>query len=177
MIDANEYGKALFLLAEETGREARISDDIETVKSLLKEMPEYINLLDTPALSKEEKLGLIDKAFAFTDSYLLNFLKILCENHSVYIFERAAASYMACYDEARGIERAEAITAVPLTQEQKDRIILKLEQSTGKKIILKNTVTPEIIGGIKIRYSGKQLDGSIRTRLDNLEKSLKSVII
>ncbi len=177
MINANEYGKALFMLAEETGREEKISKDIETVKAVFKSNEQYVKLLDIPALPKEEKLMLIDRAFKSVDEYLVNFLKMLCENHSVYAFEKTAESYFAYYDEARGIERAEAITVFPLTETQKKQITLKLEQITGKQIILKNTLSPEIIGGIKIRYAGKQLDGSIKTRLDALEKNLKTVIV
>ena len=135
MINANEYGKALFMLAEETGREEIIAKDIETVKTVLKTNEQYVKLIDTPALPKEEKLMLIDKAFKSVDEFLVNFLKILCENHSVYAFERTAESYFAYYDEARGIERAEAITVYPLTESQKKQITLKLEQITGKQII------------------------------------------
>jgi len=53
----------------------------------------------------------------------------------------------------------------------------KLASTTGKKIIIKNTVTPEILGGVKLRYSGKQLDGSVKTRLDKFEQSLKNTVI
>ena len=53
----------------------------------------------------------------------------------------------------------------------------KLISLTGKKIVLKNTVDPGILGGVKLRYSGIQLDGSVKTRLDGFEKSLKSVVL
>ena len=46
---------------------------------------------------------------------------------------------------------------------------------TGKKIILKNTVKPEILGGVMLRYSGIQLDGSVKARLDGFAKSLKNL--
>ena len=53
MINANEYGKALFMLAEETGREEIIAKDIATVKTVLKTNEQYVKLIDTPALPKE----------------------------------------------------------------------------------------------------------------------------
>ena len=55
--------------------------------------------------------------------------------------------------------------------------ITELSAMTGKKIIIKNTVCPEILGGVKLRYSGTQLDGSVKTRLDSFEKSLKNTVI
>ena len=64
-----------------------------------------------------------------------------------------------------------------LSDEQKKKLAAKLATITGKKIIIKNTVSKEILGGIQIRYSGKQIDGSIKTRLDSFEKSLKKIVI
>jgi F-type H+-transporting ATPase subunit delta len=53
----------------------------------------------------------------------------------------------------------------------------KLAKMTGKTIIIKNTVDKSILGGVKLRYSGIQLDGSVKTRLDTFEKSLKNTVI
>ena len=177
MVNSSEYGRALFILTEETSKTETAVNDIKAVQKALEENPEYVKLLDTPALSKEEKLLLIDKAFSEVDEYVLNLIKILCENHSVYMFGKTAETFFELYDEARGIERVEAVTAVALSEEQKKKLAYKLTSVTGKKIIIKNTVSKEILGGIQIRYSGKQIDGSIKTRLDSFEKSLKKVVI
>lgn len=177
MVNASEYGRALFMLTEETARTEIAVNDIKAVQKVLSENPEYVKLLDTPALPKEEKLLLIDKAFSKVDIYLVNLIKILCESHSVYIFDKTAETFFELYDEARGIERVEAVTAIPLSEEQKKKLTSKLAAITGKQIIIKNTVSKEILGGIQIRYSGKQIDGSVKTRLDSFEKSLKKIVI
>lgn len=177
MVNASEYGRALFMLTEETARTEIAVNDIKAVQKVLSENPEYVKLLDTPALPKEEKLLLIDKAFSKVDIYLVNLIKILCESHSVYMFDKTAETFFELYDEARGIERVEAVTAIPLSEEQKKKLASKLAAITGKQIIIKNTVSKEILGGIQIRYSGKQIDGSVKTRLDSFEKSLKKIVI
>ena len=48
---------------------------------------------------------------------------------------------------------------------------------SGKQIIVRNTHDPKLLGGMKLRYSGIQLDGSIRTRLDSFEKSIGALVI
>ena len=177
MIDAMEYAKALFLLTEEEKTTDTVAGELQTVKTLLCENPRYIKLLDTPALAKEEKLALIDKAFASLREELLNFIKILCEKHAVYLLPRAADAYAALYDEARGIERVEAVTAVPMKKAQIDAMAKKLAFMTGKTVIIRNTVDPAVLGGVILRYAGKQLDGSLKARLDAFEKSLKELVI
>ena len=177
MTAGSEYGKALFMLAEERGSTEFCLDDVRAVCRIFKENPKYVKLLDTPAVMKSEKLALIDEAFSGIDEDLKNLIKILCESHSVYIFGEIEKSFSALYDLSRGIERVEAITAVAMTEEQTSRMSEKLAAMTGKKIILKNTISPEILGGVKLRFSGRQLDGSVKTRLDKFEASLKNTVI
>ena len=69
------------------------------------------------------------------------------------------------------------MTAVAMSEGQIAALKAKLIAETGKKIIIKNTVDPTILGGVKLRYSGKQIDGSVKTRLDAFSESLKNIIV
>jgi F-type H+-transporting ATPase subunit delta len=177
MTACNEYGKAIFMLSEELNTTDSMLTDILAADEIFQSNPDYIKLLDTPAIAKEEKLALADQAFRSLDSNLLNLIKILCENHAVYTFSEVKKTYVALYNESRGIENVEAVTAVPMTEEQLSRMKERLAKMTGKRIIIKNTVDPKILGGVKLRYSGVQLDGSVKTRLTTFEKSLKNTVI
>ena len=173
----SEYGKALFLLTEELHTTEGARGDVLLAGEIFRSNPTYVKLLDTPAIPKEEKLSLIDEAFSGIDENLRNLIKILCEHHSVFTFPEVERTFLALYNEARGIIEVEAISAVTLSDEQIGRISEKLKKNTGKTIVLKNTVSPEILGGLKLRYQGVQLDGSIKTRLDKFEASLKNTVI
>ena len=177
MTEAKGYGGALFELAEESGRTEAILGDLKTAELACRENPKYKTLLDTPALSKEERLALIDEAFAGADEYLLNVIKMLCEKRAVHLFGEIVKDFCARYDEARGIERVEAVTAVAMTDGQKNAMASKLEAITGKTVVLTNKLDPSIIGGVVLRYSGVQLDGSIKTRLDEFRKNLSNIVM
>ncbi len=177
MTDAYEYGKALFLITEEDGCTEEALSEVNSVRSILKSNPEYVKILDTPALSKEERLSLIDKAFSCVAESVRNLLKILCERRSVYVFEKVADEFGKLYDASRGIERVEAVTAIPLTEEQKDALTKKLSSHLGKTVIISNITDISILGGVKLRYCGMQLDGSVKTRLDKFEEALRSTVI
>ena len=127
--------------------------------------------------SKEEKLRLIDEAFSGADEYVLNIIKMLCEKRAVHLFSAVCDAFYTLYDEARGIERVEAVTAVAMTDGQKCAMKKKLEAITGKTIVLENKLDPSIIGGVVLRYSGVQLDGSIKSRLDEFKKNLSNIVM
>jgi F-type H+-transporting ATPase subunit delta len=177
MTDANEYGKALFLITEEDGVSDKILSDVHTADSVLRSNPDYIKLLDSPAMSKEERVELVGKAFSGIDERLSNLLKILTEKRAMHLFCKIAKMYYELYDESRGILRVEAITTIPLSEKQAEAIKNKLSVSLGKTVVLSNTVDKSILGGVKLRYSGVQLDGSVRTRLDKFEDALKQTVI
>ena len=172
-----EYGKALFMLTEELGNTEEALADVLTADEIFKANPDYERLLDTPAIPKEEKLALANEALATLEECVLNLIKILCERHSVHAFRDIAKEFVSLYNESRGIEEVEAVSAIPMSDGQISKMAEKLSLMTGKKIIIKNTVSPEIIGGVKLRYSGIQLDGSVKTRLDKFEASHKNTVI
>lgn len=175
MAGKNEYASALFALALEEGITDSVRGDVETVALALNENPEYIKLLDTPALSKAERLSLIDESLGELNYCVKNLVKILSEKHLVYTFSELSRTYYELYDEHNGIERVEAVTAIAMSAPQTESLTKKLSDMTGKKIIIKNTVKPEILGGVILRYSGTQLDGSVKSRLDAFSESLKNL--
>lgn len=177
MTDGKEYGKALFMLTEECGTTEKVADDVKVARSAFIENPDFIKLLDTPALSADERVTIADKAFSSLDENLLNLIKILTENHITSAFIKAADEYLSLYDDSRGILRVEAISAVALTSEQMQALEEKLKATLGKSVIITNVVDKSILGGMKLRYGDRQIDGSIRTRLDKFEQALKNTIV
>lgn len=177
MIDAAAFGKALFEIAEEQGTADRIREELSVIRHVLQEQPDYVSLLDTPALAAEEKLRLLQESFGTAEPMLRNFLCLLCEKRAIHQFTACATAFDRCYDTARGILRAMAITAVPMAPRQTAALRDRLEAITGKTVLLTNATDPDLIGGISLRYGGVQLDDSIRTRLDDLRRRLSDTIV
>lgn len=171
------YGEALFSLTEELGSTESVLGDVRTLSEVVSANPDYLKLLDSPALSREERLGLIDKSFSSLDKNLVNTAKLLCEKRLSYALPKALDAYVKEYESSRGIERVEVISAVPLSPSQCARLKAKLEGITKKQIIISNTHDPSLLGGMKLRYMGVQLDGTVRSKLDGFEKRLSELVI
>ena len=171
------YGEALFSLTEELGATERVLDDVKTLSEVIEKSPEYLGMLDSPALSREERLGLIDRSFSSLDKNLVNMAKLLCEKRLCYALPKALDTFVSIYETSRGIERVEVISALPLSPAQCARLKAKLEGITKKQIIISNTHDPSLLGGMKLRYMGIQLDGSVKSKLDSFEKRLSELVI
>ena len=179
MIAAEEYGRALFMLAQEAG-EAGPSDylcTLEQVDALLQTKPEYLKLLDTPAVPIDERLGLIDEAFGVCEKNIINFFKILCEKYAFCHLHDCVKAYQKMYREVYAVAEVTCTTAQPLTEHQKETLYDKLFSMTGKEIILTCHVDPSLVGGMVLVIDGKQLDGSVKARLDTFRRNLAEIIV
>ena len=177
MTGAKEYAEALFLLAKEDGTLSEVCEDLYAATAAISDNPDYLKLLSTPALSKEERVGLIDESAEGLSLSVKNLLKLLAEGRRISLLGKIYEEYSAMLDEERGIVRAEAVTAVAMSDAQIKRLVAKLGAITGKTVVLKNTVDPTTLGGVKLRYAGNQLDGSIRAGLERFENALAGVVL
>jgi len=69
-------------------------------------------------------------------------------------------------------EVAEVRSAVPLTDDQRDRLTKALEDATGKQVEVKVVVDPSVLGGIVAQVGDTVIDGSVRRRLEQLKNAL-----
>ena len=67
---------------------------------------------------------------------------------------------------------AEVITALPLTEEEKEIVIKEIFAKVGEKVEVNFRVDPSILGGIIIRIGDKVLDGSVSGQLQELRERL-----
>ena len=73
---------------------------------------------------------------------------------------------------AKDLEVAEVRSAVALTDDQQARLKAALANATGKQVNLKVIVDPSVMGGIVATVGDTVIDGSVRTRVDQLKSRL-----
>ena len=73
---------------------------------------------------------------------------------------------------SKNLEVAEVRSAVALTDDQQTRLKAALANATGKQVNLKVVVDPSILGGIVATVGDTVIDGSVRTRVDQLKSRL-----
>ncbi len=67
---------------------------------------------------------------------------------------------------------AEVRSAVALTDDQQNRLKAALANATGKQVNLKVIVDPSVLGGLVATVGDTVIDGSVRTRVDQLKSRL-----
>ena len=174
-IIAQRYAISLFEVAKEFKITDEILEELKALKTIFTENEDFFKLLNIPTVSKEEKIEMLDKIFENKiNIYMLNFLKILCEKCRISYFYEIASYYTKIYNKENNIKEALAITAVPLSENLKTKLINKLTEITGSRILLENQVDPKILGGVVLKMDDNQFDSSVKGRLDRLKSSLNA---
>ncbi len=174
----NQYGQALYDLAADENLSERILPEITALQDSFVQNPDYIRLLSSPALSKQERCALLEEGFRDqVHPYVLNFMKLLTERGHMGHFGDCCRAFTRLYDRDHNILAVKAITAFPLSQDQRRRLAEKLQSVTGKTIRLENRVEADCLGGVRLEYDGKCLDDTLAHRLESVGKLLKETVI
>ena len=170
---AREYGEGLYELALEESISADVLAQLKTLRDVFRQEPDFLRLLSNMSLSKEERVGVIDQTLrGQVHAYVLNFLKILCERGVLNEFAGCEEAYRARYNADNSVMAAVATTAEPITSEQREKLIARLCQMTGKQIELIEKVDPAVMGGVLLEMNGQRYDNTIRHRLSSIKEVL-----
>ena len=171
------YGGALYELAQKEQLTDLLLSQLQQVLEIWKEYPDYRRLLSNLSISRAERCQLLDEAFREQiHPYLLNFMKILCENGTIGQLEGCAEEYRRRYNADHDIVEVCAVTAVELGEELRRLLLDKLQKTMGKTVQLQFRTDPSCMGGMRLELPGRQLDGTVKNRLDVLSRQLQAVI-
>jgi len=168
------YAQAVFEIALETKELDRWQSDLENVAGITGEA-ELVAFLESPKFNFDNKAGVLSERFKGMNPLVLNLVLLLASKSGLGLAGGVANEYQRLLDRYRGVESAEVITAVPLSDEDKRKLAEDIGAIFGKKVVLKSKEDSGLIGGIVIRVGGKLLDGSIQNKLLALRKELASM--
>ena len=179
MIDviANRYAEALFQLSEEENITKEIYNELHDVVEVIKNNKELDNVLKSPLVAKAEKVQLIETLFNNKiNNNLKNFLKILVEKGRISSLKSIELTFKELLNDKHNIIEGTVISAIALTEKQVKELEEKLSKKYNKNVTLENEVDQSILGGVLVRLGNTQIDGSVKTRLNNIKDQLTQVI-
>ena len=174
----NVYGQGLYALAKEEGLQEQILGELAVLETAFTENPDFPKLLASHNIPRQERTAVLDESFRDrVHPYVLNFLKILTEKGYIKHFSGCCRTYRQHYNRDNGIVTVTAYTAIALPAEQRRKLTAKLSTVTGKTIELDCRIDPEALGGVRLDFDGKQVDGTVRRRLEDIRGILKNTVL
>jgi F-type H+-transporting ATPase subunit delta len=174
---AGRYASALFDLAAERGALDKVESDLDALQEAVAASPELQRMLKSPVVSREEH----ERTMASLGDRLglgevtRNFLGLLAQKRRLGALPGIVSQLKAMLAARRGEETAEVVSAVPLGQAEIDRLKESVGRYAGRAVNLTTRVDPGLLGGLVVRVGSRMVDASLKTKLQQLELSMRGV--
>jgi F-type H+-transporting ATPase subunit delta len=171
---ADRYARAIFELGVETGQLAPITEQIRRFSQVYASSAELRAVLDNPVIEVEKRdavladvsmrLGLMGNAS--------NLIRLLASRKKLRVVPDIARRLDRLSDEKAGVVRATVTSAKPMPESFYQKLKTELEAATERTIELERREDPSLIAGFVTRIGDNTIDGSVRGRLNEIERQL-----
>ncbi|MEM6641728.1 MAG: ATP synthase F1 subunit delta [Bacteroidota bacterium] len=167
---AARYAKPLLNLAEEKSVLEEVKQDMDSFASLCKENRDFSLMLKSPIIPHKRKAEILKKIFEgkFSDLTLQAFDLITRKNRE-YLLVAIADEFLALYNLRKGIANVTVTTTFQLESDLRESFKKLATKVTGKSPNLEEEIDPDILGGYVLKFGDKQIDDSVRGRLNDLK--------
>ena len=166
------YARSLFEVAKEQGKLDELRQQLGEFTDAMEADRELQVFFFSPYFSTQEKEDGLDRAVSGADETIINFLKLLIENHRMPVIFRVRRGYDELWEEENKRLPVQVTSAVELDEATVKQIGDRIAEQTGQQVDLSSSVEPDILGGIVVRVGNQVLDASVRNRLEQLRKQV-----
>ncbi len=168
---ALRYAKAILNLAVEFKQETAVNEHMKLIANTIADSDELDTMLKSPIIKAADKRNVLNALFADkVDNIVKGLFNLLQENKRMLMLEAIARQYSVIYDYHKSLHVAKVVTAVPLTKELEAKMLTKVEELTGNKATIENTINPNILGGFILQVGDVQYDASISNQFNELKR-------
>ena len=174
---AERYARSLFDLALESNSVEAVGRDLADVETMLANSPELTRLIESPVFSADDQFRAISAVAsrAGIGGLVGNFLKVAAKNRRLFAVPGMIRSYRQIAAAHRGEVAAEVTSAHELDAQQQEQLRTALREVARKDVAVSVTVDPSLLGGLVVKIGSRQIDTSLRTKLNSLKLALKEV--
>ncbi len=173
---AKRYAQGLFLLAQEKNVIDQVSEEMKDIDDLLEKDRALLNFLAAPQVRDQDKLTVMRSVFSGKVSRIVEeFLMLVVAKHRDQHLHAIAEEFEEIVLDHKGFVKTQVITAVDMTEGEKQKLKEQLEKKSNRKVLIKTRVDTAIIGGVIVMLGDRIIDNSIRYRLQILNDQLKAL--
>jgi F-type H+-transporting ATPase subunit delta len=172
---AQRYARALFSLATEAKKVDAVRQDMLALSQFVAGSNELGTFIQAKRFGRSAQMdvfkGLLKTLKA--GPQVQGFLAFVCAQGRIGLVQEMAQAFEVLAGESQGEIQVSLTTASPLGKTQEAGIKSALEKALSKKVIIDQTVDAQLLGGMRIRAGSMLIDGSLKTKLNQLHHVMR----
>ncbi len=174
-IVARVYVETLLRRAEQENVVEPVTNGLAAFAQCLNEDARLRRFLEAPQITTRQKQAVVEEALeSRVHPLVVQFLKLIIDRHRELLLPEIAMTWQAILDERANRQTATITSATPLNRAAVASLGQALEHVTGKTIVIQERVRPDLLGGVVVQTGDLVMDASLKTRLGNLGRQLRS---
>jgi F-type H+-transporting ATPase subunit delta len=171
---STRYANALLNFAIESGEQEQVYARMKLLSQLFFEVPELKEIVQNPSIPTKEKKNIIVTACGGAlPTSLDKMIELILENERENQLQFITQRFIDLYRKRFRIQAGKLITAVPIEEETKKRLMGKIRHLIGNTLEIETVVDPDIIGGFILNLDDYRWDASVSGELERIRQSLK----
>lgn len=168
------YARALVGAAQNAGVTDQVIGQINDLVTTLASSEPLQSAFESPRIAEEEKARIIDRLLGQScHPVLIKFLKVMARRGRLGHVAAVARAADGIYDDMMGRLVAQVRTAVPMDDAMRQQVVQKLCETMHADVRLKESVDPDLIGGMVIRIGDKVFDSSVSNRMSQMQRRVQ----
>ena len=172
---ARRYARALFELGKDEGLVDRLEADLDRlIAAVAAAGPEAGAVLSNPTFTVGERQAILGRLLVGLELHPTStqFARLLLDKGRFGHLSGVRMAYQEMADQAAGRLHAEVIASGEMGEHVRQAVAAKLSEATGKQVLVTVRVDESLLGGIVARIGSRVYDASVKTRIDNIQRSL-----
>lgn len=171
-VGGQRYARALFELAVEQDAIEPWASDLAQLADVMQD-EEFNPFLKHAEVPLERKISVLETVTPEVSPLVRNLGALLITRGSVDAIGDVATAYGRLVDERLGRQQIEVTTAVELEAAETERIRQFVADLVQREVVLSTRLDESILGGMIIQIGDRLLDGSTRSKLEELRKQIR----
>jgi len=171
---AKRYVNAMFSGFTKKTESTNAAKDMNDLLAMINASTDLQNFIKSPLLSKEQQVKGVEALAkkAKLSQSVSNLLVILADNRRLSLLPIIAREVEAHLARESGTVPVMIATARKLSAADQKKIGADIKKAVGADVSMQTYVDETLIGGVVIQIESTLIDGSIKTKLDKLEREL-----
>ena len=170
---ASRYARALIEAMSPDQADTGL-DQIQRLNDLIATEEDVRELLLNPVVPQDRRKHFIEQLAEAMglDPRVRRLFVLIVERRRLPVLADVVVAYQQMLDQRNGIVRANVLAAAPISEAEQREIAARLEETTGKRVVMEIDEDPELIAGLVVRIGSTVYDGSLRQQLKGFRQRM-----